>query len=413
LRRVAAWRGWIVREGEPEMTTFSSSFVQGAGLSRRELLAAGLGLAGIAHLPLQAAGKSERLKITKVEVFKVVVPMQEDIINSAEFSPDGLTEFPTMPKLILKVHTDSGIVGIGETGRGTPEAPVRKSADAIVGKNIFDFNLTRLELAGGAGYNAFESAFYDAAGKALGWPVCKLLGGMAQPKVLVNYWCGRKNAADMRRVAERAVKGGFDGIKIKGRKGDPFVQAAEAAASVSPALKLTVDFNASFKTLKEFLPFGKQLDAIGNVRVIEDPFTKEDLAGYRELGKQLKTPVALHLNTAKPIIAAIKAQACSVINTYASPNMAGFVFNAYIAGAAGIPVWHASSHDLGIMDANFLHTCAAAPNCTFPSDILSHQRVDDLIVKPIEIRDSHATVTTTPGLGIELDEEAVRKFTVA
>jgi muconate cycloisomerase len=65
---------------------------------------------------------------------------------------------------------------------------------------------------------------------------------------------------------------------------------------------------------------------------------------------------------------------------------------------------------LGILDAAMLHSCAASPNCTLPSDLLSYQRVDDLIVKPIEIRDSYAIVPDRPGLGVDLDEDAVRRW---
>ena len=93
--------------------------------------------------------------------------------------------------------------------------------------------------------------------------------------------------------------------------------------------------------------------------------------------------------------------------------MASFVSNAYLAGAAGMPVWHGSGHELGILDAAMLHSCAAAANCTLPSDLLSYERVDDLIVKPIDIRDSYAYPTNRPGLGIELDEEAVRRYRAA
>ncbi len=71
-----------------------------------------------------------------------------------------------------------------------------------------------------------------------------------------------------------------------------------------------------------------------------------------------------------------------------------------------------SGHDLGICDAAYLHSCAAAANCTLPSDILSYQRVDDLLTQPIEIRDSYAIVPDRPGLGFELDEEAVRRYQV-
>ena len=377
--------------------------------SRRNLLHAA-GACGLAAVPANAAGQKERLTITKVELFKTVVPMQDDIISSPELGPDALTEFPSIPKFIVKLRTDSGIVGIGETSRGLEERQVRRNAAALEGKNIFDLNLTRLGLPAGAGYEGFEMAIYDAVGKAIGWPVYQLLGGLAQPKALVNYWCGRKNPTDIRRVAQRALKGNFKGIKIKGRPGDPVVKAVEAIASVSPSLKVTVDFNGHHKNVAEFLPIGKGLDAVGNMLVIEDPIEKSDLAGYRELRRQLKTPIALHLGGPKQMIAAIRAEACSIFNTGPAPSMASFVSNTYLAAAAGMPVWHGSGHELGILDAAMLHSCLAAANCTLPSDILSYERVDDLIVKPIEIRDSYAFPSSLPGLGVELDEDAVRRY---
>lgn len=381
--------------------------------TRRGFVAGAATLAGFVTLPADAAGKTERLQITKVDLFKVVVPMQPDIISSPELGPDGLTEFPSIPKFMIKIQTDSGITGIGETSRGLAAADVQRSADSLRGKNVFDLNPTRLEVPGKGGYSGFEMAVYDALGKAIGWPVYKLLGGLAQPKVQVNYWCGRKNPTDIKRVAERAVKGRFNGIKVKGRPGDPIVKAVEAIASVSPALKVTVDFNGYHKTVEEFLPIGKGLDAVGNMLVMEDPIVKSDLRGYRELRRVLKTPLALHLGDPKAMIEAIKAEACTIFNTGPNPSMASFVSNCYLAGAANMPVWHGSGHELGVLDAAMLHSCAASKNCTLPSDILSHQRVDDLIVQPIEIRDSYAIVSDRPGLGVELDEDACRRYRAA
>jgi muconate cycloisomerase len=381
-------------------------------LSRRGMLASAAGIAGLSTLPATAAGSLERLRITRIELFEVVVPMQPDIINSPEFGPDGLTEFPSLSKFIVKVHTDSGIVGIGETNRDLKEVSVRRNVDALTGKNVLDLNLSNLNLPDAGSYAGFEMALYDIAGKAVGWPVYRLLGGLAQRKVLVNYWCGRKNPTDMRRVAERAIAGRFKGIKIKGRPGDPVVKAVEAIAKVSTDLKVTVDFNAHHKTVAEFLEIGHGLDAAGNMLVIEDPINKADLAGYRELSGKLKTPLALHLQDPKAMIKAIRANACKIFNTGGVPSMASFVSNCYLAAAAGMPVWHGSAHDLGLVDASMLHSCAAAPNCTLPSDILSYQRVDDLIVKPIEIRDSYAIVSDAPGLGVELDEDAMHRYRV-
>jgi muconate cycloisomerase len=382
-------------------------------MSRRGCIAAAGGLAGLAAIPAKAAGKRERLQVTRVELFHVVVPMQPDINSSPEMSGDDLADFPKTPKWVLKLHTDSGIIGIGETARGLPEAGLRKNVDYLAGKNALDLNLSALGLPDRPSYSGFETALYDAVGKALGWPVYRLLGGLAQRKVLVNYWCARKNPVDIKRVAQRALAGKFNGIKMKAFPGDPVVKAVEAVASVSPALKMTVDTEGTFKSAAEFLPVGKGLDAVGNMRVIEDPVAKKNLAGFVELRGQLKTPLALHQGNPKELIRAIRMDACQIFNTGPSLGMLSFVENCYLAEAAGKPVWHGSGHELGILDAAMLHSCAAAPNCTLPSDILSYQRVDDLIVKPIEIRDSYAIVPDAPGLGVELDEDAVRRYRVA
>jgi muconate cycloisomerase len=366
--------------------------------------------AGLSALPATAAGKQERLTITRVDLFQVVVPMKEDSTTDPETAESS--RFDLVPKIILKLHTDSGIVGIGETGRGEDYAAVQRNAQFLQGKNALDLNLTQLELPSRAGYAAYEMALYDAVGKAFGWPVYKLLGGLAQRKVLVGYWTGRRTPTGIRRVAERAVAGKFTSIKTKCTQGDPIVETAEVLAKVAPGIKYIVDPNTRYKSYADFLPVAKALDRIGNCLVFEDPFNKNDYEGYRNLRREVKTHVALHLGDPRAMIRAIKEDACSIFNTGGDPRMWGFVANSFLAGAAGIPVWHGSGNDCGIVDASYLHSCAASPNCTMPSDILSFLREDDLIVEPIKIQDSYAIVSDRPGLGVDLDEDAIRKYRV-
>ena len=375
-------------------------------LSRRHAI----GLAGLAALPLNAAGRSERLTITRIDLHKVVVPMKEDSTTDPETAESS--RFDLVPKIILEVHSDSGLVGIGETGRGEDEAAVARNAAALQGRNALDVNLTRLDLPARAGYAAFEMALYDLVGKALQWPVYKLLGGLAQRKVLVGYWTGRRTPRGMIRVAERAVAGKFTSVKTKCKQGDPVVETAEILAKHAPGIKYIVDPNTRFNSYADFLKVAKPLDAIGNCLVFEDPFNKSDYEGYRNLRKQVKTHVALHLGDPKAMIRAIQEDACSVFNTGGNPGMSSFVANAYLAGAAGRPVWHGSGNDCGIVDASYLHSCAAAGNCTLPSDILSFLREDDLIVEPIPIKDSYATVSDRPGLGVDLDKDAIQRYRV-
>ncbi|MBS1824721.1 MAG: mandelate racemase/muconate lactonizing enzyme family protein [Acidobacteria bacterium] len=366
--------------------------------------------AGLAALPASAAGNSERLKITRIEVFQVIVPVDPDIINSPEFGPDGLTEFPKGPKIILKIHTDSGLIGIGESSRTVPKESALQNAKYLEGQTALDLNLPRLKLPHPATRHAFEIALYDVIGKAVGWPVYQLLGGLAQDKVYVPYWCGRQNPAGAKRVAQRTLAGGFTSLKMKGRPGDPIIEAVRVVKDIAPNVKITVDFNRHYKTAAEFLPIGRALDEIGNMRTIEDPV--DDLNEMAIIAKSLKTAITLTPRNAKHIIEAARLGACTLINTGPSPSMQSFVTNVALAEACGMPCWHGSGHELGIMDAAMVHSCAAAANCTLPSDILSHQRVDDLIVKPIPIVDSFAIVPRTPGLGVELDEAAVRKYSV-
>ena len=375
--------------------------------SRRHLIGAAGAAAGLAVLPANAVGKSDRLKITKIDMFRVAVPMQNDIIYSPEYVETPL--FSMVPKWIVKIHTDAGITGIGESNRGADGAKIRKTADAIIGTNVFDFNLADLALPDRHAYDVFEVALYDIVGKAVGWPVYRLLGGLAQRKVLVGYWCGRKNAADMRRVAQRAKAGKFTSIKIKCKLSDPVVEVIEAIADEAPGIKAIVDPNQRFYSYEQCLTVARELDKIGNMMVLEDPFPKEDHEGYRKLKDQVSYMVCHHQSNPLEMIKAYSAGAVDMFNT--SPaSMPRFVSNCYIAKAMEYEVWHGSSHDLGIRDASYLHACAAASNCTYPSDILSYQRVDDLIVDPIEIKDSFAIVSDKPGLGVELDEDAVKKY---
>ena len=76
--------------------------------------------AGLSTLPAGTAGGRERLTITDVELFYVCPPLQEGILPAAATKAD----FDQVPKFILKVHTDAGIIGLGETHRmgGGPDS---------------------------------------------------------------------------------------------------------------------------------------------------------------------------------------------------------------------------------------------------------------------------------------------------
>ena len=362
-----------------------------------------------------SGGRSERLTITDVELHYVCPPLQDGIMPAA-----AKGDFDEVPKFILKVHTDAGLIGLGETHRmrGGPNSEgagrLRRAAEALRGANVLDFDLRHLDLPVQTDTSAFEIAFYDIVGKAVGWPMWRLLGGKAQDRVPVHYWAGKGlSMEEMKALAERAVALGFGGVKMK--RSYPIVEALQTFHDVSPDLKITIDLMGSYPD--GFLDHAREWQAVGNVLCIEDPPPSRDaLDDYRRLRNEIDIPIGMHLHVndagARGMVDAIAAEASDVFNLGAGGTH-DFLGRAYLAAEAGLPVWHGSAHELGILDAAMVHACAAAPNCTFPSDILSHQRVHSLLEEPLTFEDSHVLVPDGPGLGVALDEDALRRYAVS
>jgi muconate cycloisomerase len=358
------------------------------------------------------------MKITHIEKWKVVVPMRPDSINSPEYTSedDELSTFWKVPKHIIRIHTsDSGIVGIGETGRGCPAEAVDRAIAALAGREVESIDLHRLPIEGWAPYMAFEMALFDIVGKKLGVTAARLLGQQVRDRVLVDYWTGRRSPADLARKAKEGKERGFHGIKIKCKLEDPNVERLQAVAdAVGYDFKVTVDPNCRFYLPAHAISLADSLGPLRRiVAVFEDPVPKDNLDWYVHLRQKLQVPVALHLGGGKAVYDACRRGAVDMLNI--SPgSMVQFVKQCHIAEQAGVPVWHGSGVDLGITDMSYVQACAAAPAATLPSDIIGNFfREDDLLAEPIRIEKGYALVPDKPGLGVELDEAAVVKYSVA
>ncbi len=339
----------------------------------------------------------------------VTVPMKKGTTVSENYGPYldiRLRDFDKHPHYLLKLYAAGGIVALGETGREVPETGVKANADFLKGKDLrqLDFSSPSLGLPDARTADGFEIAIYDAMGKALGVPVHTLLGGAFQKKVAVSYWTGQRTEADLIEVGRRAVEGGFRNLKFKARVGDPIDKQLAAVARACPQLSFIVDFNSSYD-LAAFLPVAKRLE--GFPVTIEDPVAKR-LEYFETLRQRTSIPYALTPSGPAQMFEAIRRQACDVFNL--GGNMRTFVRLGYAAELAGIPAWHGSGVEMGIRDMSFVHAAAATRSCTVPSDTLCYLREHDLLTAPFRPRDGFIDVPELPGLGVELDEDAVKRF---
>jgi muconate cycloisomerase len=355
--------------------------------------------------------------VDQVEYWKVVVPCKPDTINSPSiYDPlqrhdPNLLSFDLGHKWILRLRSSTGHFGIGETGRSESEDAVKACVRAVYGFDVRQFKLNCLPLPENEATYAFEVALLDLIGHIWEVPVHHLLGGKVRERVPVDYWMGRCTVEDTERRARTARELGFHGVKIKCTVDDPVAERVNAIQESLPHATVTIDPNERFHTPAETVAVARQLAGRSGI-IFESPVPQERLDWYVSLRQEIEIPIALHLIGVENILEGIKRDAADYYNV-SSGSPSDFVFCARLCDAAGHRVWHGSRMELGILDMAHIHAAAAAPSCTLPSDIVGNlMRQDDLLVQPICVEDGQAIVPDKPGLGVELDWEALERYRV-
>ena len=120
-------------------------------------------------------------------------------------------------------------------------------------------------------------------------------------------------------------------------------------------------------------------------------------------------PYCVHGQHITDAIKAIREDCCDGFNFNGS--MASFVMLAGLGALDDKPCWHGSEVDLGILEAGYVHAAAASPSCIWPSDIFGRLvREHDLLTSPLTFEGKHVLVPEGPGLGVELDAQAIEKY---
>ena len=364
------------------------------------------------------------MKIVEVRLHALVVPMKPGVVHSAGVedrlcAPDPISgrelNFWEFPKWIVEIVADSGQVGLGEPRRGDLLEPLRALAASIVGKSVIDLPVGDLPLAHGddyesyIAYEAFEMAWLDLLGKHLDVPVHHLLGGKRIDRVPIDFWMGRMNPTDTAARMQIALDLGFHGVKMKCKPGDPIAERVAAVRSVAPNAGVVLDPNDSFANPAATFALSRLLDGFDGV-ILESPMPQDRLDWYSMVRGRIPQPIALHLREQRELQAALRIDAADYYNLLGP--LRSFVDWARWTAFAGCPTWRGTGMDLGIRDASSVHAAAAA-GCQLPSDIIGHiLREDDLILDGIGFEAGELVVPDRPGLGVELDRDALERYRV-
>jgi len=330
------------------------------------------------------------MKITDIEIIQVAIPCHEGIRGRME------KLYPST--FIYKVHTDEGIMGIGEGANHADKIP------EFIGKNPFEF-------MNGYSPTPFQQAFYDIMGKALSVPVYKLLGEKVHDQVPIAYWSIDMPPQQWAEEAKRAAGLGFRVHKIKARPWFDIQKQVQAIHEIVPEdYQLRVDANNSFETPEKTIEIAEKLKPY-NIESFETPIPQNDIEGYVKIKSQTDIPITIHFGSPPPIKAIKSGMNDSFIIAYPDSRAANAIREHQISEAAGLPVW-IQIVGLGITDAYVAHLGAVMKNATMAAITLSSLRERDIIQNPFEMENGYTKVPETPGLGVELDEEALEKYRV-
>jgi glucarate dehydratase len=358
-------------------------------------------------------------------------------------------------RAIVQLHTDAGIVGLGETyGDADHLELLQRLVPQVIGFDVFAVNELRQQVAtslGGATRNdrhgltgqatrtgtvdrvfaAFEVACLDAQGRAIGRPVSDLLGGAVRAAVpysayLFYKWAAHPGESDDRFGAALDTDGivaqaqqivaeyGFGAIKLKGGVLPPCdeVDAILALRAAFPDAPLRLDPNAAW-SVPTAIEVGRRLDGV--LEYLEDPVP--GLAGMAEVARAVPMPLATNMCVVSfdQVPEAVRVDAVGIVLSD-HHFWGGLTRSKLLAGLCdtfglGLSM-HSNSH-LGISLAAMTHLGAATPGLTYACDThwpWKDPDEDVVVAGTLRFVDGAVPVPSTPGLGVELDVDALERM---
>lgn len=335
--------------------------------------------------------------------------------------------------VLVEVHTDDGLIGIGECV-ATPsahaiEAYLKIAGDICAGRSPFEN--TRLM---GECYHALfqalgtcsaprysgqvlaglEMALWDLMGKATGRAVHELLGGVVRDEI--NYFgfpqggTAEEVAAEAREMAEA----GCDVIYFKVGRGDALDLdiARQVRAAVGSDKRLRMDPNESWSPVRAARMLRKM--AAFDIDMVEQPTNAESISALAQVRD--RSPIAIAADqlvfTPQDAYDVCREKAADMITLglHETGGIARFRKVAHIAEAAGIDICLHGLYETGISTTAANQVGATLPNLDDGNQYMNHLLEWDIVKYPdLSLRNGRLPVLGGPGLGIELDADAVAR----
>jgi L-alanine-DL-glutamate epimerase-like enolase superfamily enzyme len=378
------------------------------------------------------------MRITKVECIPVSIPFAKPIVMSG--GPATQSD-----AVVIKIHTDEGITGVGETG-DTSLWYMGESQDSImynltkvfapqmlIGEDPFNIEtiVAKMDKATRANSQSkalVDYAIHDLMGKALGVPVYKLLGGLSNPKIALAFVMSSGTAEAVGAEGRALVEAGFRGLKLKvgAQAPDEDIEMIGALrAAVGNKVKVMIDANGGWMYHEAL--YVLQRVAKYDVYVAEQPVPWWDIDGLARLRRKVDVPIFADESAAElgHLLQIIEKDAAdgfflkvpkaggilksrrwvSVAQAANLPVMCGCMINSGLGSAAeaaflGATAWMGRIEQEAIGPLNLYNIY----------DTVSAPIENDLAKKAPRYEKGFLYPPDGVGLGVELDEDSLAKL---
>jgi len=345
--------------------------------------------------------------------------------------------------LFLKMTTESGITGWGEPvveGRAaTVAACVKEMSERLIGKSAGEIEDTFQMLyrtgfyRGGpiltSAISGIEQAMWDIKGKYHNMPVYEFLGGKVRDRIEVYRWIGGDHPRDTADAAKEAVSQGFRAVKMNGtdelkwidshvKLDETIARVAAIREAVGDKLGIAIDFHGRVhKTMAKVLMH--KLEPY-NLLFVEEPVLCENEDEFLELARACHIPIAtgernftrwgvkrMLVRGGVDILQPDVSHCGGILETRKIAAMAE-AFDVAIAPHCPLgPIALAACLQVDFCTPNaFIQEQSANIHYNKGYDLLNYLKNPEVF----HYKDGHAGLLTGPGLGIEVDEEYVRKM---
>lgn len=386
------------------------------------------------------------MKITRVLAFAIKIPRDLTAARGTAGSPAPLVEsandyrwatnYQTLystkiETALIKIETDAGIIGWGESQSPVAPEVVRTIVETILAPILTGEDPMAHERLWARMYNSMrvrghttsflldaiagiDTALWDIKGKALNTRVCDLLGGpfADQLPAYVSGLSGADHAARIEQAASYHERG-FKAFKLfMDAEPEETLRLADGLRERLPDAQVFVDALWRFDSAQA-VRFGKQLDA-RNVGWFEAPLKPEDVAGHARLAESIETPIAIgeSYRTRFEMQPFFAAGAVEILQP--DIGRSGITEGMKLCALAELRHTKVAFHisiGLGVQIAAALHVAASIPNLMVVECNPQVWRVaETLLHASLPVGAGVVGIPDGAGLGVEIDEEKLKSF---